>query len=91
MTDGNTVDVVYLDFAKAFDSFKCILLAKLEAFGLCEEVVRWIRSYLTERADKVQVTDALSQETSIKSRVPQGSVIGPLLLLLSTASQVSSM
>ncbi len=36
MDDRNTADVVYLDFAKAF------LLAKLESFGLCEKVVRWI-------------------------------------------------
>ncbi len=36
MNGGNAADVVYLDFAKAFDSFKCFLLAKLESFGLCE-------------------------------------------------------
>ncbi len=49
MNDGNTADVVYLDFTKAFASVNYrFLLAKLESFGLCEKVVRWIRSYLTE-------------------------------------------
>ncbi len=47
MDDGNTADVVYLDFAKAFDSVNHMsLLAKLESLGLCERVVRWVRSYL---------------------------------------------
>ncbi len=75
--------MAYIDFAKVFDSVNHgFLLAKLESFGLCEKVVRWIRSYLTGRTYKVQVADALSQETKIKSGVPQGSVIGPLLFLL---------
>ncbi len=92
MNDGNTADVVYLDFAKAFASVNYrFLLAKLESFGLCEKVVRWIRTYLTGRTYKVQVTDAFSQETSFKSRVREGSVIEPGLFLLSMASQVSSM
>ncbi len=92
MNDGNAADVVYLDFAKAFASVNYrFLVAKLESFGLCEKVVRWIRFYLTGRTYKVQVANALSQETSIKSRVPQGSVIGPLLFLLLTTSQVTSM
>ncbi len=60
MDDGNTADVVYMDFAKVFDSVNLrFLLAKLESFGLCEKVVRWIRSYLTRRTYRVQVADAL--------------------------------
>ncbi len=83
MDDGNTADVVYLDFAKALDSvYHRFLLAKLESFGLCDKVVRWMRSYLTGRSYRVQVADVLSQETRIKSGVPQESVIGPLLFLL---------
>ncbi len=75
--------MVYLDFAKAFDSVNHrFLLTKLESFGQCDKVVRWIRFYLTGRTYRVQVADALLQETRIKSGVPQGSVIGPLLFLL---------
>ncbi len=48
MDDGNTADVVYLDFGKAFDSVNPrYLLAKLESFGLCDKVARWITSYVT--------------------------------------------
>ncbi len=81
--DGNTADVVYTNFAKAFVSANHrFLLAKLGSFGLCEKVVRRIRSYLMGRTYRVQVADALSWETRIESWVPQGSVIGPLLFLL---------
>ncbi len=38
---GNTTNAVYLDFAKVFDSVNHrFLLAKVESFGLCENVVR---------------------------------------------------
>ncbi len=67
MDDGSNADVVYLDFAMAFDSANhMFLLTKLESFGLCEKVVGWIRSYMTGRNYRVHVADALSQETRIK-------------------------
>ncbi len=76
MDDENTADVAYLDFTKAFDSVKHrFLLAKFESLGLCDKVVRWIRSYLMARTYRMQVACALSQETRIKSGVPHGSVI----------------
>ncbi len=63
MEDANTADVLYLDFAKAFDSVQHrFLLAKLESFGLCNKIVRWIRSYLTGRTYRAQVADVLLQE-----------------------------
>ncbi len=50
MDDANTADVMYSDFAKAFDSVHHgLLLAKFESCGLYNNVVRWIRSYLTVR------------------------------------------
>ncbi len=52
------------------------------SFRLYDKVIRWIRSYLTARTYRVQVVDALSQETRIKCGVPQRSEIGPLLFLL---------
>ncbi len=56
MDDGNSADVVYLDFAKAFGSvIHRFLLAKLESFGLCDKAVRWIRPYQTGKTYRVQV------------------------------------
>ncbi len=73
MDDRNTADVVYLDFAKAFDSVNHMsLLAKLELLGLCESVVRWVRSCLKGETYRMQVADALSQEPRIKIGVHRG-------------------
>ncbi len=48
MDDGDTVDVIYLDFAKAFDSVNhSFLLAKMKSFGPDDVVVRWIEIYLS--------------------------------------------
>ncbi len=55
MYDGNTAGVVYLGFTNAFDSInQRLLLASLESFGLCENVIEWIRSYPTGRNNRVK-------------------------------------
>ncbi len=54
MDEGHTVDVIYLDFAKAFDSVnQRFLLAKMKSFGLRDVVVRWIEAYLSGRVSAV--------------------------------------
>ncbi len=77
------VDVVSLDFARAFDSvnhrYLCI---KMDAFGVHPKIIEWLRSFLTHRSFRVPVHDAFSLPFSAGSGVPQGSVIGPLLFLL---------
>ncbi len=81
MDGGNTAGMVYVDFAKAFNSVnRRFLLTKRESFWRCKTVVRWIRPYLTTRHYRVQVADALSKETRVKIGVPQGPVFGPFLL-----------
>ncbi len=73
MSDSNTADVVYLDFANAFISVDhMFLLAKLESFSLCEKFVQWSRSYLTGRTYRVRMAEALPQDTRIQAGVPQG-------------------
>ncbi len=77
---GNTAGVVYLDFAKAFDSANHrFLLAKPEPFGLCEKSSDGSDPIGRE---ELTVADALSQETKIRSGVHQGLAIGPLLFLV---------
>ncbi len=81
MKDG-TVDLVYLDFAKAFDSVNLrFLLAKLKSSGIDEAVLNWIKSCLSNRSYQVQIDGVLSEEAPCHSGVPQGSVIGPLPFL----------
>ncbi len=83
MDEGHTVDVIYLDFAKAPDSVNHrFLLAKIKSFGLGDVIVRWIEACLSGRVSRVQVGEEHSGAIPMHSGVPQGSVIGPLLFLL---------
>ncbi len=45
-------------------------------------MIAWLNSYLTERVQKVEIDGVLHEETLVKDGVPQGSVLGPLMLLL---------
>ena len=77
------IDVVYLDFAKAFDKVDHkILMKKVKQFGITGKLYLWIESFLSNRFQQVLVDGKLSRKEKVISGVPQGTVLGPLLFLI---------
>lgn len=81
--EGQPIDVIYLDYEKAFDKVPHRrLLRKLEHYGVRGQLLRWIEAFVTKRQYRVRINGAFSQSHAIFSGVPQGSVLGPLLFIL---------
>ena len=80
---GISFDCVYLDFSKAFDKVPHErLLNKIQAYGIRGKLHRWIRDFLNNRQQIVKINNESSTTLHVKSGIPQGSVLGPILFIL---------
>ena len=86
MAKGSVTALTLLDLSAAFDTIDhTILLDRLKVcYGISELALGWFQSYLSGRTHSVKVGNTLSHPAALQYRIPQGSVLGPILFSLYT-------
>ena len=83
LENGEFIIGVFLDFSKAFDTVNHdVLLQKLHHYGIRGSALKWFQSYLSDRQQYVTYNGEESSKKGINCGVPQGSILGPLLLII---------
>ncbi|KAJ7425670.1 rna-directed dna polymerase from mobile element jockey-like [Pitangus sulphuratus] len=78
--EGRAVDIVYLDFSKAFyTASHNILVGKLKKCGLDEWTVGWIENWMSGKTQRVVISGREFTWRLVTSDVSQGSILGPVL------------
>lgn len=83
MDKGDIPIGIFLDLSKAFDTLDHeILLEKLKYYGFDDNALKLMRSYLCDRTQYVEIDNTESDYLTVKTGVPQGSILGPLLFII---------
>ena len=91
LDSGKEADMIYLDFSKAFDSVSHPkLLLKLQQHGISGLLLNWFSDYLSNRRQRVVVNAVASSYLHATSGVPQGSILGPLLIYANDLTEAAN-
>ena len=83
LDDKKTVDVIYFDFQKAFDTVPHKrLIGKLYSYGIRGRLLNWTENFLKDRKQRVLLDGQKSNWSDVTSGIPHGSVLGPILFLI---------
>jgi hypothetical protein len=83
LENRSQIDVIYTDFEKAFDKVPHYrLISKLRSYHINEEIIEWIKAYLLNRVQRVNIKGCYSKWANVISGIPQGSILGPISFLL---------
>ena len=87
LLNGDHYDTLYLDYQKAFDRYdQGVAAFAIRKFGFQGDLGTWLYDFMRDRVQWVVANNAISSPSSVKSGVPQGSVLGPLIFLLTIES-----
>ena len=83
LDEGDAVDILYLDFSKAFDKVQHQrLIGKMRHLGIGGRILDWVEAWLSNRMQRVVLNGQQSNMIPVPCSVPQGSVLGPLLFII---------